>query len=106
MQKVSNGECAKFVFDVNVTLNRYISNQMAPIFINVSLDFDFNNELDGIIPILNPYSIVQNSLQVDLWKDCGLGKGLKRMHFPDCTICAIVSGPLCNLRNAIIMPKT
>ena len=81
MQKVSNGECAMFVFDVNVTLNRYISNQMAPIFINVSLDFDFNNELDGLIPILNPYSIVKNSLQVDLWKDCGLGKGLKGCTF-------------------------
>lgn len=56
-------------------MNRYISNQMAPIFVNVSLDFNFKEDLNGLIPILNPYSIVNNSLQVDLWKDCGLGHG-------------------------------
>ena len=47
IQKVSNGECATFVFDVNVTLNRYISNQMAPIFVNISLDFNFKAGIHG-----------------------------------------------------------
>ena len=31
----------------------------------------FKEDLDGLIPILNPYSTVNNSLKVDLWKDCG-----------------------------------
>jgi len=49
--KVSNGECATFVFDVNVTLNRYISNQMAPIFVNISLDFNFKDGIHGPKPV-------------------------------------------------------
>ena len=44
---------------------------MAPIFVNISLDFNFKEDFDGLIPILNPYSTVNNSLKVDLWKDCG-----------------------------------
>ena len=51
IQKVSNGECATFVFDVNVTLNRYISNQMAPIFVNISLDFNVKAGIHGPKPV-------------------------------------------------------
>ena len=38
---------------------------------NRSVNPHLKADLDGLIPILNPYSTVNNSLKVDLWKDCG-----------------------------------